>query len=126
MSQWSVFQDLYDSEINITISTFWDGGFFVQLGDEMNGFKAEHTFYHFVDIEPWVVIKAIELWPYSTFAKRYKFIDYCRELHAANQAEEKREEMFNILSDTATSSEFIKYLYPAWGCKPASTTGTAP
>lgn len=36
-------QKLYDSEINCTISTFWDVGFTVKLGDEMNGYKAEHT-----------------------------------------------------------------------------------
>ena len=33
-------QQLYDSEINFTISTFWDGGFDWKLGDSQNGFKA--------------------------------------------------------------------------------------
>ncbi len=36
-----VLQELYDSEINFSISTFWDGGFDWKLGDEMNGYKAE-------------------------------------------------------------------------------------
>ena len=36
-------QSLYNSEINFSISTFWDGGFDWKLGDEMNGFKATGT-----------------------------------------------------------------------------------
>ena len=36
-------QKIYDSEINVTISWFWDGGIDVRLGDEMNGFVAEET-----------------------------------------------------------------------------------
>jgi hypothetical protein len=34
-------QALYDSEINFTITTFWDAGFKWKLGDDMNGFDAE-------------------------------------------------------------------------------------
>ena len=34
-------QALYDSEINFRISTFWDGGFTWELGDESNGFKQD-------------------------------------------------------------------------------------
>ena len=34
-------QDLYNSEINFEISTFWDGGFDWRLGDSMNGFSAK-------------------------------------------------------------------------------------
>lgn len=34
---------LYRSEINCSISTEWDGGWDVKLGDEMNGWKAETT-----------------------------------------------------------------------------------
>ena len=33
-------QALYNSEINFSISTFWDGGFDWKLGDDLNGFKA--------------------------------------------------------------------------------------
>jgi hypothetical protein len=32
---------LYESEINCSVATFWDGGFDVKLGDEMNGFVLE-------------------------------------------------------------------------------------
>lgn len=67
----SVLQDLYDSEINISISTFWDGGFDVKLGDEMNGFWAETTVRRFGEIEPWVVTQVVEKQPGSLFAKMY-------------------------------------------------------
>ncbi len=33
----NILQQLYDSEINFSISTFWDAGFDWKLGDEMNG-----------------------------------------------------------------------------------------
>lgn len=31
-------QKMYDSEINVRISSFWDGGWYVMVGDDMNGF----------------------------------------------------------------------------------------
>jgi hypothetical protein len=34
----AIIDALYESEINCSVSTFWDGGFDVKLGDEMNGF----------------------------------------------------------------------------------------
>ena len=45
----AVIEALYESEINCSVSTFWDGGFTVKLGAdftvklgaEMNGFVAE-------------------------------------------------------------------------------------
>jgi hypothetical protein len=37
----SILQRPYDSEINVWVTSFWDGGFYVWLGDEMNGYRAE-------------------------------------------------------------------------------------
>jgi len=37
----TVIDALYASEINCSITSFWDGGIVVKLGDVMNGFKAE-------------------------------------------------------------------------------------
>ena len=31
----SIMQRLYDSGINVSVSSFWDDGFYVKLGDEM-------------------------------------------------------------------------------------------
>lgn len=68
----SVFQDLYDSEINFSISCLWDGGFDIALGDEMNGFREETTVLRWGEIEPWLTAKAIEHWPKSEFAYMYR------------------------------------------------------
>jgi hypothetical protein len=65
----SVFQELYDSEINFSISTFWDGGFDVKLGDEMNGFRAETSVWTWAEVETWLREKAIEHFPQSGFAE---------------------------------------------------------
>lgn len=73
---------LYESEINFSISCFWDGGINVRLGDEMNGFKSEATFYpeqypervklglsasHMAD---WLHARAIEHFPNSRYAQK--------------------------------------------------------
>ena len=68
----SIFQDLYDSEINFKISTFLDNGFEVKLGDEMNGYCAEATFSRFGEIESWLKEKAIENFGDSLFARMYR------------------------------------------------------
>lgn len=68
----SVFQDLYDSEINFSISTFWDGGIRVQLGDEMNGFLSETSVDRWGQVEPWLQLKAVEHYPNSLFAEMYR------------------------------------------------------
>jgi hypothetical protein len=65
-------QDLYDSEINFSIVTFWDGGYEVKLGDEWNGFKAEASLKRWEEVEPWLTRKAIEHHPKSLFALRYR------------------------------------------------------
>jgi hypothetical protein len=39
-----VMKNLYESEINCSISGFWDNGWDVELGDEMNGIVAEGNF----------------------------------------------------------------------------------
>jgi hypothetical protein len=62
---------LYDSEVNFSITCMWDGGIEAKLGDEMNGFVAERTFF-IADISrigPWLTDEAIRIWPESSFAK---------------------------------------------------------
>ncbi len=34
----SIMQPLYESKINVAVTRLWDGGFYVKLDDEMNGF----------------------------------------------------------------------------------------
>lgn len=66
----SVLQALYDSEINFSISTLWDGGFDVKLGDEVSGIKAIANCGSMEAADQWLKDKAIELYPESDFAKR--------------------------------------------------------
>jgi hypothetical protein len=39
-------QRLYETETNINISSFWDSGWTVKLGDGLNGHDAERTFHN--------------------------------------------------------------------------------
>ena len=65
-----LFQDLYDSEINFQITTFWDAGFNLRLGDEVNGFVAETTVKTFREAFAWFYDQALLHYPNSDFAKR--------------------------------------------------------
>lgn len=55
-----VFQRLYDREINFVISTFWDGGFDVKIGDGLNGYRAETTVETWAEVGPWLETAARE------------------------------------------------------------------
>jgi len=67
-----ILQDLYDSEINFSIATFWDNGFEVKLGDDMNGFVASGNAAQFSNAVEWLMVRAIEKYPNSLFAKTYR------------------------------------------------------
>jgi hypothetical protein len=60
-----VFRELYASEINCGIESFWDGGFTVFLGDHMNGRKAETVFYpdELDDAAEWLIGQARRVYP---------------------------------------------------------------
>jgi hypothetical protein len=68
----TIIQDLYDSEINFSIVAFWDNGFEVKLGDEMNGFVASAHAKAFSNAVEWLLVRAIEKYPDSVFAKTYR------------------------------------------------------
>lgn len=61
-------QRLYDSEINFSISCFWDGGFTVKLGDDMNGFDAETQTRTYADALAWLDQEARKRYPGSLYA----------------------------------------------------------
>jgi hypothetical protein len=54
---------LYDKEINCSISSFWDGQWRVQIGDELNGFKAESTEIRIEDVAQALIDLAKETHP---------------------------------------------------------------
>lgn len=62
-------QELYDSEINWSIECFWDGGFMVKLGDDMNGFQSGSLHRTLREAIKWLADEAIEYYPKSTFTK---------------------------------------------------------
>lgn len=69
---------LYKSEINasVCVSSFWDGGWRwkVQLGDELNGSKAEETFTQEQfqsQAAAWLIEAATKAYPDSQFTKQY-------------------------------------------------------
>lgn len=64
-------QRIYDSEINLTLSTLWDAGFRWRLGDELNGFKAEGQERTLLDAVKRLASAAREHYPDSTFAKTW-------------------------------------------------------
>ena len=69
-----VLAGLYASEINVSIVSFWDGGFTVKLGDEINGFVAEAIFgqggdpLSFFEVATWLDAAAREHYPNSKYA----------------------------------------------------------
>lgn len=62
---------LYNSEINCGVSSFWDGGFDVWIGDDMNGKKAETNFDagDLSKAADWLHDEAMRLFPESDYAK---------------------------------------------------------
>ena len=60
---------LYDSEINFSLSTFWDAGWYWRLGDEANGWKAEGQTQCLGDAINALHRAAVEHYPDSRYAK---------------------------------------------------------
>ena len=63
-----VLNRLYESEINCSISTFWDNGWDVKLGDEMNGFRAEGNFRSLDEVAAFLDREARKHFPDSAYA----------------------------------------------------------
>src|SRR4051812_34752451 len=61
-------QRIYDSEINVRISWFWDGGIDVRLGDEVNGFGAEENVRSVLEIIFWLQEAIARFYPNSEYA----------------------------------------------------------
>lgn len=83
-----IFDKFYKAEINIQISSFWDGGFTVKIGDEMNGYSHEEAWIkEFSNVIKW-------------FEEKYK------ELHSHSSKEP--EELFERLSASLNPKELEK------------------
>ena len=73
-----VLQRLYNSEINIELSSFWDSGFDYKLGDTLNGFSEvpqkilSTSIINTIDA---IAFAAVNQYPDSDFAKWYRSKD---------------------------------------------------
>lgn len=61
----AVLQGLYDNEINVGFQAFWDGGWTVWIGDEINGHAAGEHFKRdsFGEIADWLKMTAEARYP---------------------------------------------------------------
>jgi hypothetical protein len=66
----TVLTALYASEINCSISSIWDSGWDVKLGDELNGFLAESNFQTVEEAAAFLHGAALIHFPKSDYAKR--------------------------------------------------------
>src|SRR5215471_5288245 len=62
-------QRIYDSEINVQIGWFWDGGIDVRLGDKMNGYLAEENVNALAEVLPWLQEAIAHFYPDSAYAR---------------------------------------------------------
>jgi hypothetical protein len=68
-------QKIYDSEINVRIDSFWDGGWRVALGDEMNGIiRPDWDSCDLEEVLPSLQELILKHYPYSTYAKSLQVI----------------------------------------------------
>lgn len=67
----AVLQELYENEINVSLSCFWDGGWDIKIGDLLNGWKATAVFENDqldTTAAMWLTAQAVALYPRSPFA----------------------------------------------------------
>jgi hypothetical protein len=66
-----IIADLYDSEINASLSWFWDGGIDVSIGDDLNGFVTGDQVATLAQAAEWLRASAVEHYPDSEFARKH-------------------------------------------------------
>lgn len=63
-----VLSRLYESEINVGLKSFWDSGWDVWIGDDMNGLKAETQVHSLTAVAEWLDDEVRRLYPASVYA----------------------------------------------------------
>jgi hypothetical protein len=66
-----IIADLYESEINASLSWFWDGGIDVSIGDDLNGLIARDQLKTLAEVAEWLRANAVEHYPDSQFAENH-------------------------------------------------------
>lgn len=69
-----VLRDLYENEINAQVSSFYDGGFTISLGDYINGIKEQKHCWDIGDVSEQLARMAMRHFPDSRFTKRYSLL----------------------------------------------------
>ena len=67
----AILDDLYASEINVSISWLWDDGIDVKLGDPLNGYDAEGKVTTIAEAAIWLRDQACQHYPDSGFARKH-------------------------------------------------------
>ena len=62
-------QRIYDSEFNVSLSWFWDGGIDLTLGDPLNGIVATGTVRTMADVVPWLQTQIRTHFPACAYAR---------------------------------------------------------
>ena len=52
----------YEEEINVSVSSFFDEGWTVKIGDPINGYRAETTVERIGDVAGWIKVTVFEIW----------------------------------------------------------------
>ena len=73
----SVMRELYYSEINCGMQSFWDGNFRVWVGDDMNGIKDQEEFGpdRLDDAAAWLLKAAVQAFPRSYLARNQSKVE---------------------------------------------------
>ncbi len=69
---WCVIGELYGSEINVSISSFWDAGWTVTLGQAEPPVAKTFENWQLHHAGPWLAEQACERYPDSRFALLYR------------------------------------------------------
>jgi hypothetical protein len=74
----SVLRDIFAAEGTVTVTSLWDRGWIVLIGDELNGFEAKRTFSNeeldFDVLASWLARTFAEFHPSTAFAKTYSHL----------------------------------------------------
>ncbi len=66
----AILTELYESELNCSISSIWDSGWTVKLGDKLNGFVEEGNFRTIEEVAGFLHSAAMKHFPESGYANR--------------------------------------------------------
>ena len=98
-----VMRRLSRSEINCSLSSFWDSGWTVRLGDEVNGFASDAQFDTLEECAAYLDAKAKECFPNSVYAVGEEEHWRRSRLHAIRVTSEY-EERSRIVSENGRSA----------------------